>query len=296
MLPASKHIFGIHSVTPYQLTDGMPYGIIKVLSGASLELTGELVKLNGGSYAYSWAVEDGYKSGTLNFKPQQYEEFMFELFLGKAPTKSGTGSGSVTTLTNFNGTSVSDASTGIASIGVLSGSSSNLKAGKYMVKAVDATTVDLYNLTDFDFSRGTDTTYVDETLKITSAALTVSDSGATTDVADFGLQITGGSGVVALTADDTAYFEVKPPASSDYVVKLGAASDRTPEFGAYLTTEPRGNGESFAIDCYRCRAIGMPFNFEAKNFSEAEIKSEVLYDSSEDAVCQVRWIRPTSPV
>ena len=58
-LPQPRHFFGVHSVSPYNRTTGMFYGILQVLGGSSLDLAGELVELRGGSSRYSWAAEEG---------------------------------------------------------------------------------------------------------------------------------------------------------------------------------------------------------------------------------------------
>ena len=293
-LSAARHIFGIHSITPYSRTTGLNYGTSKVLKGASLNLSGETVKLQGGSYAYSWAVEDGYMSGEISFTPSEYPEFLFELFLGKAPTESTSGSGSTTTLTNKSGSSIVDAATGIASVGVTAGSQLNLKFGKYTAKYVSPTTIDIYCTTDADFNRGTDVVFQNDDLKITETPLTITTGGSVVAVPNFGISLTGGSGTIALSATDTATFEVLPPSSRSYVVKIGGTSDRTVEFGAYLVSEPLGNGEFFVADCYRCRGIGLPIGLTPKEFSESEIKADVLYDTSENAVCQIRSLTPSS--
>jgi len=290
---ATRHLFGIHSVSPYNRSTGLPYGNMKCIAGATFELTGELVKLEGGAYSYAWGMEDGYMSGALTFKPKQYEEFMIEVFLGKAPTATSSDSGSVTTLTNKSGTTVS-ANTGIGSVGVTSGSESELKYGKYIVKAVSSSTVDVYALSDADFSRGTDEAFEDDALKITPSPLTITQS-ATTTVSNFGFELLGGSGTISLTSGETAEFFAKPPSSKSYSVTIGGVSDRTPEFGAFLVSEPRGNGEMFSIDVFRCRAIGLPINLEAKAWSEAEIKAEALYDAAEGGVCSIRSLTPNTP-
>ena len=292
-LSATRHVFGIHNVTLYNYASGMPYGIIKALSGSNFELTGELVKLEGGAYQYAWGVEDGYMSGALTIKPKQYEEFMIEVFLGKAPTATSTDAGSVTTLTNKSGTTVSS-NTGIGSVGVTAGSESELKYGRYIVKAESATTFDVYAMTDGDFSRGTDTAFENDALKITAAPLDCTQS-ATTAVSGYGFEFLGGSGTIALTSGQTATFTVRPPSSKSYTVTVGGVNDRTPTFGAYLLSEPRGTGEVTSIDVFKCRGIGLPFNLEAKAWSEAEIKAEAMYDAAEGGVCEIRSLLPNTP-
>lgn len=292
-LSAPRVIFGVHSVTPYKRADGLPYGILKVLGGSSLSLAGELIGLNGGSSKYEWAVEDGRITAEMSLKVKEYPDFLFELFLGKAPTaNSAEASGNASTLTNKKGSSVMVGTTGIASVGVKSGSEADLKFGKYVVKAVSSTTVDVYFSSDADINRGTDGEYQNDALKITASALTITTSSAVT-IPNFGLELTGGSGTIGMTTNDTATFEVRPINDKSMTVTIGATTDEFPEFGAIVMAQKRGNQEMFEIDCLRCKGIGMPLGFEEVAYSEAEIKIKAFYDSTQNAVFKLRHVTPT---
>jgi hypothetical protein len=50
-------VFGIHSVTPYSRSTGLPYGILKVLNSANLSLEADNEKLYAGSNPFPWASE-----------------------------------------------------------------------------------------------------------------------------------------------------------------------------------------------------------------------------------------------
>lgn len=285
-------IFGVHSVSPYNLTTASFYGILRVLGGSSLSLAGELVKLNGGSSKYPWAVEDGLITAEMSLKPKEYPDFLFELFLGKAPTAVGVDSaGAVSTVTNKNGTSIV-ASTGLASVSVIpTTGAANLKFGKYVVKYASATTLAIYASSNIDFNRGTDETYDDDLLLVaTTAAIT---TGGNTDMATLGLRFVGGAGTIAFVSGDTATFEVKPPSTKSMSVSIGANSDTFPEFGAICMAKQRSNGEMFEIDALRCKGVGLPLGLEENKFSEAEIKAECFYDSAQDAVLKLRHITPS---
>lgn len=287
-------IFGIHSATPYNRSTGLPYGILKVLGGSSLSMTGELIKAQGGSQKFPFAIEEGFTTAEVSMKIKQYESFLFELFLGKAPTDVTTPDtdGTISTLTNKSGSTVMDASTGIASIVVIpTTGAANLKKGKYVVKAVSATTVSIYCLSDVDFNRGTDETYDDDTL-VVAAAQTVT-SGGTTDIASLGLRISGGSGTIGMTTGHTATFEVNPPFTKSMEVTIGGGSDTFPEFGLLLVAKQRGNGEMFQVDLFRCKASGMPIGFETNTFGEAEVKAEAFYDSAKNGIAKIDWVLPS---
>lgn len=291
-LSQPRNVFGVHSVTPYNRTTGLFYGIIKVLKGSSLSLTGESVELMGGSQKFAWAVEDGAIKAEMSLKFSQFEDFMFELFLGAAPTPlTAEATGGVTAIANKKGTSVV-AATGIASVLALAGSETDMKFGKYVVKATDATHVDVYFSSDADLGRGTDGTFQNDLLKITSAPLAIAQATPVT-IPNFGVKLTGGAGVIALVADDTATFEVRPINSGSSSVVIGGAANQTfPEFGCIVMAQKRGNQELFEIDAYRCKAAGMPIGFEANTWAEAEVKVKVFYDSALDGVFKMRSVKP----
>lgn len=287
-------IFGIHSATPYNRTTGLPYGIIKCLKGSSLGLNGELIKLNAGSQKFPWAIEEGNITAEVSMKISEYPSFITELFLGKAPTDVSTPDtdGTISTLTNKKGSSVMDASTGIASVIVIpTTGAANLKFGKYVIKAASATTVNIYCLSDIDFNRGTDEAFDDDTLSVATAQTVT--SGANTDIASLGLRITGGSGTIGMSTGDTATFEVQPPLTKSMSVRIGGGSDTFPEFGMLILAKQRSNGEMFEVDLFRCKAAGMPIGFEQNAFGEGEVKAEAFFDSAKNGVFDIRWCQPS---
>lgn len=294
-LTAPRVLFGVHSWTPYSRTTGEFYGIVKVLGGSSLALSGELIKLNGGSAKYPWAVETGQISAEMSLKVKEYPDFLFTLFLGLAPTTSGSDTaGAVSTPANYYGTSVVQATTGIATVSVIpSTGAANLKFGKYVIKAASSTTFDLFMSTDVDFLHGTDETYDNDLLRVATAQTVTASTN--TDIASLGLRFGGGSGTIGMTTGDTATFEVKPPSSASTSVVIGATTDVFPEFGSIIMGQRQGNGRMVEIDVFRCRGIGLPINFEENAFSEAEIKVEAFYDASNatPGVFKIRDLIPT---
>ena len=286
-------IFGVHSVSPYSRTTGEFYGIMRVLGGYSISLSGELVKLNGGSNKYPWAIEDGLITAEMSLKVSEYPDFLFELFLGKAPTSVGVDSaGTVSAVTNKNGTSIV-AATGLASVSVIpTTGAANLKFGKYVLKYASATTLNVYVSSNIDFARGTDEDY-DSDVLLTQVSGTIT-TGGNTDLATLGLRLVGGAGTIAFTAGDTATFEVLPPSTKSMSVDVGSNSDVFPEFGAIVMAKKRGNLEMFEIDAVRCKGVGLPLGLEQNAFSSAEIKVECFYDSTLDKVLSIRHVSPSS--
>jgi hypothetical protein len=248
----------------------------------------------GGSSKYAWASEESEIKTELNLKLKEYPDFLFQLFLGKAPTATAAETtGNVSTLTNYKGTSVMSATTGIASATAKASSEADIKFGKYVVVAASSTTVDVYFSSDADMGRGTNGSYLSDTLKIASA-LTIT-SAATTDISNFGIKFTGGSGTIGLTAGDSATFYARPiAAAGGMTVVIGGLADQTfPEFGAICMSMKRGSGEMFEVDLYRCKSAGMPLDMSMGAWSGADVKVDVLYDPSLDGVMQIRHTKPS---
>lgn len=294
-LSAPRVFFGVHSFSPYSRSTGLPYGIVKVLKGSSLSMEGELSELMGGSSKNAWAVEDGAIKTEMGLKFSEYPDFLFELFMGIAPTANAaeTAGAVATTLTNVYGTSAKSATVGVASVGLKSGSSADVKFGKYIMKVVSATTVDVYYLSDIDIARGSNGTMQGDTLKVTASALTIATSTAVT-IPSFGLELTGGSGTIGMTTGDTASFAIRPVNTGSSTVRIGAAADTTfPEFGALVYAQKRGNSEITELDLFRCKAAGMPLGFESNGWSESEVKIKVFYDSDKNGLFDFTHVKPS---
>ena len=279
-LSAPRSFFGLHSVSPYSRVDGSFFGELRVLENSSLAVTGELISLQGGSNKFDWHNSVGSMTAEMSLSFSEYPNFVFELFAGNAPTANAAeASGSITALTDKLGTVV-NATTGIASVGIKSGSESDLKFGKYLIIITGAAAGDVY------FSE-----YQNDNLKVTTAPLTFTSSAVT--VAGWGLEITGGSGVIALTTGSSATFEVRPPNSGSMDVTIGQMADQDfPEFGAIIMGAKSGK-EMVEIDALRCIAAGLPLGFARNAYSPAEVTVKLMYDSVADGVFKVRHIEPT---
>jgi hypothetical protein len=291
-----RTLFGVHSFTPYKIETGEHYGTVKVLQNSSLSLAGELIPLTAGSSRYPWAIEDGLITSELSLSFSQYEDFLIEIMLGKAPTANAAeANGNVSTIANKYGTSVVNATTGIASVAATTGDEADLKFGKYLVKVTDgaADKVTVYCASDIDFSRGTAGAYVSDDLDV-AAEIVIPGTGGTVTLADYGLEFTGGSGTVSLTDGDTALFEVRPPNSKSMDVTIGGASDSFPSFGAIVVAQKRGGGtgagELFEIDLFRLKAIGLPIGFASNEWSTAEVTAQAYYDSAKNGIFSMRHV------
>lgn len=285
-------IYGIHSISPYSRTDGLPFGILKVIGSANLALSSDLEQLFAGSNKYAWAAENKTVSTELTAKVKAYPGFLFSLFLGATVTDVGVDTaGTTSTLTNKLGTSVV-ATAGIASVSVLAASKANLKFGKYVIKVLTSSTVGIYLLSDIDISRGTDAVYTDDTLALTLSTVTIT-AATDTDIASLGIKLVGGAGPISMTVGDTATFEVLPPSTKSSSIVVGKSTDTFPAFGALLLAQKRATGEMFEIDAHNCVGGGLPVNMEETAFSQPELKMTCLYDASLDRVFTIRHILPS---
>ncbi len=284
-------IYGVHSISPYNRTTKLPYGILKVIGSASLALNSDLEQLYAGSNKFAWAAENKSVSAELTAKVKAYPGFLFSLFLGATVTDAGSDTaGTISTLTNQNGTSMV-AATGLASVSIKAAQKANLKFGKYVIKATGAAAFSVYMLSDIDITRGTDEAYISDDLDV--QAVTGIATGVGTDVDSLGLTFTGGASATAFTTGDTASFEVLPPSSKSSNIVVGQATDTFPAFGALLLSQKRATGEMFEIDAHNCVGGGLPIAMEENAFSQPELKMACLYDSALNRVFTIRHIVPT---
>lgn len=283
-------LFGVHSVTAYRRADGTPYGTARVVQGSTFALEGDTIELFGGSQRFAWAIEDGDISAELSFSVSEYPNWLFELFGGKAPTQGmAEASGNVSTLVDKKGLTLTDAVTGIASVAVIPTTGApNLKFGKYAVKATAADAVKVYALSNVDFGRGQEADFINDDLEI--ASFTGITSAQVLAITAFGLQLTAGSGTLAMTVGDTATFEVRPVNTFNREVKVGGIADSFPEFGALIYAQKSGTGAIFEIEAYRMKSIGLTLGAERKAFSQNDYTAKASYDSVENAVCRVREV------
>ena len=291
MLSQPQTIFGVHSITMYNRTNWIPYGIIKVVGSISANFSGDFVDLFGGSNRFPWDSEAGNLDVTIEGTVKEYHPMLFSQFLGGSVVQNAAeATGNVGTLTNRLGTLV-EATTGIASATALGGSEDDLKDAILVVRAVSATTVDVYAFTDVDFANGAPISFEDDELKITATPLTVPGTGGTVTIPGTGVELTGGSGAIALTIGDTAYVYTRKINEGSEIITLGQALQAFPEFGVKIASQRKANGDTFMSQFYRCKGIGLPINFAEKEWSEADLSIKALYDSCKDSIGQIRRIK-----
>jgi hypothetical protein len=283
--------YGIHNITPFRISDGLPYGILKVIGGGTMTLSSEFEELFGGSNKFPWAVEAKTISPEWTATVKSFPNFLFELFLGAdAVDTAASSTGTVGDFANVAGTSVLDASTGIASVALKASSEADLKDGIYIVKAVSATTVDIYALTDIEFQKlgaTNDLSYIDEALKINASPLTIT-TGAATEIVGLGVELTGGAGTIGMTVDETARFSVRSAHNGLSTISIGKSGTIFPEHRQLCLGQKRANGDTFEMELYRVIGSGMPIPFEEQTFAIPELAMKLVQDSELDKVAEIR--------
>ena len=284
--------YGIHSLVPYRRADKLPYGIFKVLGGGTISLSAEFEDLFGGSNKYAWASEAKTISAEFTATVKSMPDFLFEVFLGATVnTTAASATGTVEAITNFKSAgTVVDASTGIDSATIKAGSEADLKAGIYVVKAVSATTVDVYCMTDIEFANGNALEFVDDTLKITATPLTITASTAV-EIPNTGVELTGGSGTIGMTADDTAVFKVAAAHGGISEIIIGKSSATFPEHGQIALAAKRSNGDMLEINIHKAVGAGFPVALEETVFSIPELTVKLLYDHCRNRIATFRKIK-----
>lgn len=289
-LSQPRQIYGIHSFSAVNRTTSLPYGkLIKVLGSANLSHTRELNTLTGGSNPNAVAVEPGVATNEISLNIKEYETWLHELAGADVTNNAAEASGSASALENKVGTSVFDATTGVATAGVKSGSEDDVKDGIYMVVAVSTTTVDVYNVTDISFTRGTDLSYVDDSLKVTSSALTITTSTAV-EIPNTGIEITGGSGTIGMTVDDVAFFTVRSKNTRSSIITYGE-NPQPVEFRGYFYTQKSVNGDYVLLEAPRCIFTDFPMGATENEFSTTDITIQVLFDSTECITHKIHDVR-----
>lgn len=286
---APQTIFGVHSLVLYDRANWLPFGHIRILGGLNLALEGDFVDLFGGCNRFAWDSEAGTLDTNLTGTIKEIPNFAFEKFLGGSATASSAeASGNTGTIANKKGTSVV-AATGIATSTTKAGSEADLKDAVYIVRAVSATTVDVYSMSSVDFDKGTDLTFQDDLLKITASPLTITASTAV-EIPNTGVELTGGAGAIGMTTDDTAIFYTRKVNSGSDLITVGGTQS-FPEFGVMGSSCKKSNGDTFTFQLFRCKGIGLPLALAESAWLETDITIKALYDSDEEKVGEIRRIR-----
>jgi len=273
---AKQLMFGIHGVTIIDYWTGKPVAELDVIGDLSLPVSAEVESLFGGSHVWPVAGEPKTLSCDGQVTLKEYPEDLAEyLVAGVGAKVAAESTGSVVALTNDFGTSVMSATTGIASVGLKSGKTADLKAGMYLVVATAAGAVDVYAYSSVDAKKGTDLTIQDDEMKITATPLTIT-MGAATEIPNLGVELTGGSGTIGMTIGDTAVFEIYPPHAGVETMTMGQANAEFKRVRLFLAAQKRTTGEIGYIYCPNALALGLPGAMAEKGWSDGSLSLSIF--------------------
>jgi hypothetical protein len=276
-----QYLFGVKYLIPYDLVTMKPKGIFEVIGGVEVGREIEQLLLTGGHKDGPYAVEAGEPSNSIKATLKEYPNFAFSLFENAVITEATTETtGYVSALANTKGTSVLNATTGIASVAVTLNKGAELPSGMVVIEAKDATHVDIYLAGDVASGR---VPVVSELPKIASNVVIAT---GTVDVAGFGITLTGGSGTIALVTGDIAFFSTRPSNVLKTSIKVGANA-AVNYFGLLLVYPKNSQKQQTIVRFPRVSAIGMGFNGNTREFSEFEQPMTPLLDDAEGILYEI---------
>jgi len=207
------------------------------------------------------AIESGAISGQCSFSATQALNIRTkETLFNTTYTDTPDASLFVGTILPVVGTSLQNATTGIASVAAIA-STTNIKDRTITIIAKTATTIDV------SATLSTGGTFV-------RTGLTLAGSGANTDITELGLRLVGGSGSIALTIGDQVQIDTRPISSSRIGGDIGtdfAGAD----FYVIAQTQLTQGGIQSKLILPRVKFSGAQLNMESKKFDKRALTGNV---------------------
>ena len=280
MLSPKIFRFGVKAIIPYDRATYKPLGFAEVVSSGGLELSGEMVTLQGGSNRYSYDAAHGFIEPAMNVTMKEFPSWVYNLMLGATPsTVDVSENGMIRNIENRKGKSLQKDSA-ITGVSVLATKNADLKFGRYTVEAVTASTIAVYVNSDVDAGEGgTRLTVHNDFLKIHDDDFDLADN-TDIDIPSIGVRLEVAATVSGVTAGDTFTFEVLPKANYAREVTIGRNTDLFPVFGMYAVSENIRGSSLCLIDCFKCKANGLPQAFNEKSWAESELSIMPLIDGN----------------
>jgi hypothetical protein len=268
--------FGIKYVIPYKLGSKDPYGIFRVMQELTVERAREGVNLTGGNPDGAWAQEAGEPANPLSLVLREYPDFAFTTFEEgtQVDNTAAEPSGNFGTIENTLGTSIFDATTGIASIAAKVGKEANIPFGRLVIKGTAvAGEVDIYLV---GTPKG-DGAFLND-LGLVAQGVTIPGTGGTVDVDELGITITGGSGAIAFTDGDVAVLDVRGANFGSVITTVGSKPN-VKNMGIMAVLPELSDGSLTYIDFHKVSVpSGIPFTGIYREWAEFTLTGEVLVD------------------
>lgn len=285
MLSPKVFRFGIKGIIPYDRDTYKPLGFAEVISSGGLELTGEMVSLQGGSNRYNWESAHGFIEPKATVGLKELPSWVYSLMLGVTPeVEDVSDAGKVVNITNRKGTPF--ATDGDIFTGVTISDGTELKFGTYTVEITAADAVTVYAATDVDAGEGkVPLKLQNDILRINADTLELKAS-TNIELTQLGVTLAVGTDISGAVIGDTFTFEILPKADYLRRVTIGRSSDKFPVFGMYFVSENIENASLCLINCFKCKANGFPQTMTEKSWAESELTIMPVIDGSR-GVCEV---------
>jgi hypothetical protein len=270
-----KDFFVSKYAIPYNKKTLKPFGLFRAIREFNFDRSVEVVLNEGGHFSGALGAEMGQPQNSIAGSFSEVPDFTFVLMEDASVTEFTDPLGSVGAIQNKSGTSVSDATTGIASVTAKTGEEQNIKGIRYVFVATGPNTIDIYVHGDAKF------------LSVSGVVVenvVVPDTGGTLDIDELGIVVTGGSGTIAFVTDETAFVDTRPINDGFSIVKVGSESAVANEFGMTLVRPKQSTGLQFWSDIHSVMAQGLPWQGVSRDWSVWELAGTPIYDQVEDAL------------
>ena len=285
--------FSIYQITPYALNTltigddtfkkGQPFGTFDIVGDASFNQNASSVQNRGGSSYYARANEITEIDTEVTINIREMPKMLYSLYAGATVTETAaSAAGTVDTIRNAFGTSMV-ASTGIASVGLKSGKTADLRFDYYALVATGAAAFDVYAMTSMQFEKlGTNGNleWQDDLNKITATPLTLV-TGTAVEIPYSGCEITGGSGTIGLTTGDVAVFKSTPEHGGINIIDIGKSGVTFPEHGIILYGRERNDTTKIELEIYKASvSSGITLPFPLGDFMTTDVTLKSLLSNS----------------
>lgn len=269
---AKKGLLGVHCLTIVDIATKEPVSILKVVDTANIDLGETVAVLKGGdsNHPYSAAVVDA--NHTVSIPVKEFPDSFVELLYRATQTPGAAeAAGNISTPANVTGTSIVSATTGITAT-ITATSGSTLKEGTYIIKAASATTLNIYGYTSYD-----DLTMSNDESGLVNATPYTITTGTAANITEIGITVTGGSGTIGFTENDTAIVVVRRINSGILDTPIGDKKNND-YYKAYLYFTPTPEGDMDYIELYRVMPSRGAHSAAVRDYHSQEMTLTVTKD------------------
>jgi hypothetical protein len=286
--------YGVNQVTIIDKTNYVSYAA-RIIGKVDTDFKQEMKENRGGSLAVPFAVAPGEAKAMIKLTMKQTSPEILNLFtLQKSGSYAINTAGSLTATIsgqlNKVGTTVLSATVGIATVAIASGQDANVGGGYYIIRAVSASTFDLYTINTASGAPNISQVIFPNPLyqKINSSPIV--RGAASSTVSSNGFTFTAGSSAAAMTPGDAAILLVTPVNNFSSSLVYGQTGARPKPFELVVESQADAYG-SFVIARYpNCLCFDNPVPTASYfEFAENELDISAQYDSGLDGFGQVNW-------